>query len=390
MRSNGIVPLAVAVVLGLAGCSGTSDDGTSRGDGAKASAERQGDSAQQPSPQDSHGTVATAAPTPPKPDEANGNFGSDLTYVVPEFFMALIVHPQRITQAPVLADLPQDDFLRPLLEAADYDPRKVHRLMFLYTPRVFYAPGLGDRRALVIRSAVPLYVKGRVEGLWEEVNEVVVAGKPCWATPLPDGRVLAAHFADDQNTVLAPTGLMEKVLKPGRKKGLLADRLDGMRLGDVTVVAVLDPIRDELKGMLGFADRDPSVPPPVLQMIRALDDLSAAVLTVDLRGNTLARIDLYAKDATGAGRLAVAAEQNVALAKQMFTQNRQRLSEQMPPKLAGSILGLAEQTLEGISVRRDAERVTLSVIRPDGLDEAVKTLAPVLVNDPQLPRAEWP
>ena len=114
-------------------------------------------------------------------------------------------------------------------------------------------------------------------------------------------------------------------------------------------------------------------------MVRALDDVSAVVLSVDVRGHTLARMDLYTKDAAGARRLAAAVERNVAFARQMFAQNRKRLSAQMPPKLPRSILAVAERALEGISVRKDSGRVAVAAIRPEGLDEAVKALAPVLV-----------
>jgi hypothetical protein len=392
MRSIWVLALIAGLSMLLHGCSGKpgADKKTAdSGKGVEAGTtdlKHGGNVPPLPVGADGTGKGATKpdAPQPATSDLPGGVSGlpaADMAYVLPDFFAAVVIHPQRISKAPMLASLPQDKLLSGVQERMNLDPRKIEQGLFLLTPNWLAGQAFNEGPAGVIRSSEPIDAKKLLGSeYWRDVQEVTIAGKLCYTKPQARGRVEAIHMPNSKTIVFAMKETMAKMLTAGAGKGPLAERLARTDTsGDLTVVVVLDPARQTIHEIVAKAKGDPTAPPAIVPLLEATDDLSAATIAVDLTGGTLIRIAMDGKDAAAAGRVEDLVNQGVEMARQVFTQNRGQLSKVLSPMLAAPLIGLADSFLKGISVSKDGQRVVVAAKKPEGLDDTMKLLAPTFL-----------
>src|SRR5262249_35570288 len=140
------------------------------------------------------------------------------------------------------------------------------------------------------------------------------------------------------------------------------------------------PSLRQLLGELLRPARD-SLPPELQAAASLADQLNAVSLSLDLTGATLVQLDLEAKDEQAAAVILDLASSAKKTLDAMYQANGKEMLALAPPDLAKSVGEVLEQTVNGISARKDGVRVVVSLKSPPGLAALSEKLVPLV---PQL------
>jgi hypothetical protein len=316
------------------------------------------------------------APTPPGPGK-----GIDLTYVTADFNGAVLLHPRRLAQAPLLAPLLQDPSVAELTRMTGIDPRTVERVLVLTEPFPNSGgkpppPGPGPPQSLfqlaaVVHFGAPVDGKKLLEKAPGGVEEKSSQGKTYYRSKDPQaalaGARVCAYVADGRTLVVAPEPTLHKMLAARDAKSPLRDRLRAADLGhDVIAVLVVGAYRPLLAQAVAEAGK--SLPPPLAGVRQLPEHLQAVTATLDLTGAALVKLTLEADNAEGAAAVEELAKSALEFGKLLYPTVREKLASDVPAEYAGWALGVADQFYGGVRVGKDGVHVTLTLPRPAALD----------------------
>jgi hypothetical protein len=364
MRSNHWRLLAVLFLAGVVGCGGKKDADSDSGGGAA-------------------GDKAWKKPF-------------DTTFVTPDCFAAIIVHPQRIAQAPALAgsaemaELEKSEGFKEVVGDIGFDPRDLEQVAFLMIPPAGTERG-GDEPgvAAILRWAKPVDGKALLQK-WNkdsDLREDKHSGKT-YFTRVPKNEVLrkfasreAFYLPDDRTMVICPfEKQLQAVLDSGGKKGPMSEYLRGVDLDRDGVAAfVAEPAKSLMEPLAQEMAR--SAPPGLSELGKFPGYVKSATLSVNLFDAEMLKLVVEGTNADAATSLHNIAKALHGMLKQMYPQVREEMSKApggLPEDVKKTVLNLADQAVEGLRVAKSGDIVDISLRMKDA--QAGVKLLPMLVR----------
>ena len=315
----------------------------------------------------------------------------DVSLVTPGHFAAIVIHPRRIVQSPLVADLLKNETLTGAIKKFGIDPSEVEEIVVLISmgenrrgqPEpvpVMITRFTHDVDAKEILTKVQAALAARSP---KPIKEVKVGGNTCLDLDASSDAPLA--YVPSKNTiVLTVKTNMEKVLAIAEPKGPLLERL---KKADVTqdVIIVLAPEAfPNLDKILDMAKQ--GVPPLVVNYLNAAKTVKGGTATFSLTAPRLLRVVLDTKDAEAAGNLDELLQQTVRMAGGGLMIARQAIPKEAKATL-GPLVKLAEECVNGVETTKSGSQVTLDVKRPETLDTAGARIVSVLTQSVMEARA---
>jgi hypothetical protein len=316
-------------------------------------------------------------PPPPDPSPPPRN-NLDLSFIAPDFQGAVIVQGPRLLRSPLLAPYRNEEFFTEASRDFGADPRKVEQVIVLIDP--FPGGNVAFLPAGIIRFREPLDGAAVLTKALEDVQPVTFAGKTYFNSKSKKlAQVPISGFVPDGRTILvAPEPTLRKMLVADSGRSPLRDRLPRLDLNS-DVVMLFTPegkVRLAATELLSKAKGD--VPPRLARIDRLPEQLQALTLSLNLSGDPLLRLDLDSPDAASAATVHELVTAGHDLLKQFFPELRKGLEGQLPPDLARPVGTVLDDLVAGVRIRKETDRVTVSLSTPKGLGELARSLAPML------------
>lgn len=306
----------------------------------------------------------------------------DLAYVPADCSLAVVIHPQRFLPSPLWDPLRKDDkLLDDLTKQYGIDPRKVDQVVLLLDPVA--EEKLAHTTGYIIRPSEPADAKELLARVLPEAKTADFEGKTYHTLASKRfGGTLAGYAADERTLLLAPEPVLKKMLGDKSPKSPLRDRLALADLGhDLLAVYALDetdPPRLGKTTRQGLAD----LLKPYVKDAESLDpeklpfQVRSATLTLDLSGDTFARLEVEVVDEKAAEQVEKSAKAAIDLARDKG--RRKTWFKRVPKDLVGPLGAALDERCDDIIVRRDGARVSLSVKPPTNLGDLLVKAAPLL------------
>ncbi len=251
--------------------------------------------------------------------ELSASEGPDLSYVTPGAVAAVVAFPSRVLEAPEMEMLPHEVLTAIGEKELGLDPADVDQI--LVVAEVAGGPPLV---AGVVRFSKPYQLDGLLPELAKKTTPGDLDGKPFLqgANPMEP----SLYMPDDRTLLIGMGPMVEKMVANAKQPaaGPLSKLLSSTRTtGDVTAVAVLEPVREMLSGLMKMAP----VPPPLEDVKQLPELIKAAKIELKVAGiMPQASIVLLAPDEAKAQQLEAVINKAIDFGQQMAMQ---QMSQQM-------------------------------------------------------------
>lgn len=293
-----------------------------------------------------------------------------------DFFAAVWIRPGRIAKSGVGQSLLKLPMVADKIQGLPIDLAKVTKIEIYLAPPAGQDPGGRATSASIYTFADPVDVptllkvmQSTAGGPAGEARPVQRDGKTYYEMPDPPGAL--AYQADPHTIWVGDAGELAKIEQGVQKQGALAARLNKAKEVDLLVAVLIDPIRPMLEKEIAQGRRN--APPAVTAMADLVPSLNAGTIGLDLSGPTLLWAEFDAVDAAGAAKVQSALEQAVAMGKAQLPEAR----KQVPPAMAlfgAPVFKLVEDGLNGTTIAKDGNQVTLNTQRPANFDQVLSTV----------------
>jgi uncharacterized protein DUF1559 len=243
----------------------------------------------------------------------------DLSYVTPDAVAAIVAFPSRVLKAPEMEMLPHEVLTAFGKRDLGLEPADIDQIMVVAE----VANGGPPLVAGVVRFAKPYQLDGLLPELASDLAPGDLDGKPMLQAASP---MEPSMFMPDNRTLLigmAP--MIEKMVENAKEPaaGPLSELLASTSVtGDVTAIAVLEPVREMLGAMLMMAP----VPPPLADVKQLPQLIKAAKIELQVTGMPNASVVLLAPDTDKADQLENVLNKAIDFGQQMAMQ---QMSQEM-------------------------------------------------------------
>jgi serine/threonine protein kinase len=322
------------------------------------------------------------AAAPPGPAAARP---LDLLYIPADASAAVVVHPRRIAQSPVVAAVLPPGAADEMVKELGVKPEQIEQaVVFLQaeTPKgpttapPKDGPGPGGppdwtpSPGAIIRFAEPTDGKQLLTRLLKGLREENHAGKTYYRSSTGEallGLPLAGALPDEWTVLLAPEPVLRTMLTADSEaKSPLLDRLRKTDdTNEITGIVMVEPYRNLLNGLIGpFREM---LPANLADAAKLPDRLVSVTAAVNLRDKTLATVSLEANSEESVEALDDLAFKALNWARKTYPDFRPTLIGKLPADVVQPALAIADQVFGGIQVTREGKRLVLRLEKPEGL-----------------------
>jgi len=296
----------------------------------------------------------------------------DISYIRPDHFVAVVLHPKRIAALPQVAPQFNDPQVADAIKQLGIDPREIEQLTIFWSMNKVELGGrvrLGEPTPIVVAqftravSARDILVKLEHAAQPNTVRAIVelpIGDKTCYQVKDSDQYI----YQPASTTVVAAFNRydIEKVVAGGGPSGPLLERIETAQADSDVLLVFTTDARGGLKELLDAASA--GAPEIVRNYLSAAKTLHGGTLAVSLSGQALLRLRLDAKNAEAADNAEDLLRQLLRMAAGGVAMARQSLPPEARGKLA-PLLKLADQCLDGAKISRAGTQVALDVQRPE-------------------------
>ena len=327
----------------------------------------------------------TIAPAGAQEKVAKG--GPDLSYVTTDAVAVVFAHPSRVLKAPEMEMLPHEIFAAAGKKELGFDPADVDEI--LVVAEVAGGPPLVG---VVIRLSKPHALESMLPEVAAGTTAGDLDGKPFLQAASPMEPSL--YMPDDRTLLVGMAPMIEKMVAHAKdpQPGELSTLIGKTRAaGDVTAVAVIEPIREMLGAMLMMVP----VPPPLEDLKQLPDLVKAAKIELTWTGTPQASVIVLAPDEAKAEKLetivneALDFGQEMALAElsqkmgegddpveqataQYMVRLNKYLFDLVRPKRHGTVLSITQDGAESMQVATTGVLVALLLPAVQAAREAAR------------------
>ncbi len=298
----------------------------------------------------------------------------DVSLVTPDDFAALVIHPRRIAQSPLVAEQLKDEMIAGAIKKFGIDPSEVEQIVVLVSMDAKGVRGPVPNFVMSTRFTHDVDAKevlakfqAAIHGP-EPIKEVTVGGKTCLDLgAAPDAP--RAYVPSKNTIVLTMKENMEKVVSVSEPKGPLWTRLKKVDADNDVMLLVEPQAIPNFDKMIDAATKGGSMD------LEAAKNLQGGTATFNLAAPLMLRVVLDAKDAEAAGNVEEMLQQLVRMASGGLMMIKPTVPKEMKDTF-GPLLKLAEEFVDGAKTAKSGSQATLDVKRPEILD----TAGPSIVN----------
>jgi hypothetical protein len=302
----------------------------------------------------------------------------DLKYIPANASAAVVVHPRRMVQSPLVAAvLPPS--VRDEMVKDGVKPEQLEQMIVFAqveapgNPAAAPPPDPTPLPGAILRFAEPVDGKQILTHLLKGLREESRDGKTYYRSSSGEeilGLPLAGAVPDERTVLVAPEPILRKMLvADGGAKSPLLDRLRQMDTRDeVTGIVVVEPYRNLLKAL---ADPLKTQLPPTLADAASLPDRVVAVTAaVNLADKTLLRVSLEADSEESVVVLDALAFTGLNWARKVYPDFRPTLLRGIPAEVLQPALAVADQLYGGVQMMKEGKRLVVRLEKPEGLGAA--------------------
>ncbi len=307
--------------------------------------------------------AASAAPVP-----SNSN-SLDVAYIAPEFFGALVIHPARLVQSPLVASLRQKEVLGEMLNPPGLEPSDIeHLIVLIDTP-----PG-GDFETHEPTLIARFHQPQNKENLLRLIVSDPRPAQHDSHTYYRGQQATVAFLPDDKTLIAASEQTLLRMLAAGEHpQGPLVSKLKQLDLdNDLVGAFVVEPVR-KLAGGLAESVGD-SMPPQFAAFATLPEKVGAASLQFDLSDEVLVQLAIAGNDAAATKEIAELVTGGLAFGKLMWPEIRGELGIESDPDEPNPLLDTLNGLVNGLEIERSDQSVVLNVRKPQGLEQVTDEL----------------
>jgi hypothetical protein len=329
--------------------------------------------------------AGTGAKTSAQPASANaessespkaavgGKAAIDVNFVRPEHCAAIVIHPRRIAELPLVAAQLKDEMIAGKIAMLGIEPKDLEQVVILFSvgnseplPPLVVVHFVRDVDGMEVltkfRTAAAPHVKA-------PIKEIQVAGKTCLELDKsPDGPL--AYIVDKRTILLEfDKESMGKVLAASAPSGPLVERLKNADADNDVIVCVAAQGFPELDKIFDNAAKDPQAG----HYVDVLKGLKGATLALNLKGESLLQLSADGKDAEAAGKIEELVKDGLKMASAGLAMIKQNIPDGMKEAFLPGIK-LGDKALEGTTVSVTGTQVTAVMKRPADMDKVVGPL----------------
>jgi len=295
----------------------------------------------------------------------------DVSLVTSRDFAAIVIHPRRIAQSPLVAAQLKDEMISGAIKKFGIDPSEVEEIVVLMSMGE-KQPGRADPLTVVVirfthdvdakevltKLVAAMSLRGAVP-----IKEIVVGGKTC----LDLGADSPLAYIPSKNTIVLAKENMKQVVSVTEPKGPLMERLKKADADQDILIALAPEAFPNLDTIIDSAKR--GAPPLVVNYLDAAKTVRGGTATFNLIAPSLLRVVLDAKDADAAGNVEELLQQALRMASGGLVLAKQSIPQEARTKFA-PLVKLADQFVDGAKATKSGTQVVLDVKRPEILDVA--------------------
>ena len=301
---------------------------------------------------------------------------AELSYIPSDAAVVAVVRVKRIMEAKLLEPLFQDAMIAGQLKQSPIDLRIIESATVAGVPRKGEAkpwqPPFSP--VAVIRFTEPTDAKAMIE-------KIAPPGRVKFEERSHQGKTYYMaerdnfFFQPDEKTLVI--GELEETVKgllSGAAKGPAVEKLQAAGTADDLVAVVLmEPMQRFVQEAKGKLDKD--APPPLAAMAALTDQLKSGTLTVNLSGDTLAKLVLDCTSADAGKKVGDALKGGLEALKFLagMAIAGAQASKETPPE-AKQALDVAARALGGLQLTQSGEQVVLTAAKPEGLEKLVASI----------------
>jgi hypothetical protein len=298
----------------------------------------------------------------------------DVSLVSPRDFLAVVIHPRRIAQSPLVAQQLKDETIAGAIKKFGVEPSDVAEIVVLVGLGKNRSGGLEPIPVTVIRFTHDVDAKGvltRLEAAMaprgaQPIKEVQVRGKTCLDLGVEKDAPLA--YVPSKNTIVVTTKEnMAKVVSAGVPQGPLLERLKKAEADNDIIVALAPEAFPNLDTILEAAKQ--GVPQLVATYLDAAKTVRGGTAAFSMTAPVLVHLVLDTNDAEAAGNVEELLQQALRMASGGLVVAKQSIPKQMKNTL-DPLVKLADQFIDGAKATKSGSQVVLDVKRPAILDTA--------------------
>ena len=297
----------------------------------------------------------------------------DVSLVTPDDFAAIVIHPRRIAQSPLVAEQLKNEMIAGAIEKFGIDPSEVEEIVVLVR--------MGEMRpdvhvllpTIITRFTHDIDAKEVLTKLQAAIDprrpvpikETQFGGKTC----LDLGAACPLAYVPSKNTLILTSTKenMEKVVAGAEPKGPLLQRLKKADTGQDFIIVLAPEALADFNKIIDAAKKHS--PPLMAPYLDAAKTVQGGTASFNLTAPSLLRVVLDVKDAEAADNLEDLLEQSLRMASAGLMMAKQTMPKEMQATL-GPVVKLAEQFVDGAKAAKSGNQVTLDVKRPEILDTA--------------------
>lgn len=247
-------------------------------------------------------------------------------FIPSDAMLAVFGSPKDILSAPEMDMLPIEIFQAQALEKIGVDPLHIQNIKI-----VAGVPGpSGPPAGAVIELSQDYDISDLNERMFLDPEPQDVAGRQVYIIDGPPGTVL--HRRDARTFIVGIGGYLEFMLDAENEDGQLPQLVSKIpNQGGLTAVAVMEPVRPMLTGML--KQNANQMPPPLQQLARLPELTNAVVLNVQPRGIMDAQVMVVAlcTDDDAATDMENILNQTLDFGREQFRQEMSRNADSEDP-----------------------------------------------------------
>ncbi len=246
----------------------------------------------------------------------------DLNYITPQAVVAAIAHPRRVLTAPEMELMPVEVLSAVAKKELGIEPLDVEQLLLVVEPPTAGPPGAG----LVVHFAKPYQLDAIKLPDSVPLQNTQLNGRPYRQSPSPMGPGM--YMPDERTLIVATDATLRAMLKNQQTPvtGPLNQLATKTSLSaDVTVIAVLEPIRSMLSAQLSQVP----VPPPFAGVKKFPELIDAVKAEISVAGRARSSLTLLTPSDQ-------AAEELETLINQMMQTGQQILLAQVSQEMGSS------------------------------------------------------
>ena len=359
--------LLVAGMVALPGCGGSEEGGTTVVTPAEATAGQ---------PQVPSANAKDSPTNNLTPDLAVGPARLDLPYLTDKHLVAVIVHPQRISDSRLVTQLRKVEVLNNRISGAPELLMQADRIVALVGK-----PDLPPEDLVVVVTFAEQIDRNAFLAAVSRGNELETREEGERTVYIVPNDTEVFFFHDEKTVVVVDQSRANVAPTIPAVTSELATRLSTLKetdlAKDVVVLAELGSLHEELTSQLESAP----IPPVVAGLVQALKGVGGFQVTLDLDGGTPLALTLRGVDDEASQQLEGTLQGFLAMGKGLLINEKANVPQEHLRNFE-----LATEAVESISITRDEAQVSLILQRPAGLDAFIEMLPETLAQAQQASR----